>query len=348
MTLRPLLLCAAFASTLGLLASVTHAATSPSLLGRILLQVESRGEAWYVSPKDGTRIYLQDGLTAYQLMRQMSVGVTNANLQKIPVGYAVSSRVTGEADADQDGLSDAFEQALGTNVYIADTDMDGYSDKTEVENGFNPLGKAALAKDRALISRLRGQLLLQTEGHGEVWYLNPIDQKRYYLRDGQAAYELMRRVGLGITNAKLNAIPVANTATAPSIVNCENDMKCFIRAAQSCSPARTLMAVTLPFVTATIESTSSLEIRGPQGASCQLFTQVEELRTTFSSTGSEVSPEQQAMINEMNRQQVGKNALCPAPISNIVSVLNRWNEGAYSTEDYPEMNCRGTLMDPES
>ena len=69
MTLRPLLLCAAFASTLGLLASVTHAATSPSLLGRILLQVESRGEAWYVSPKDGTRIYLQDGLTAYQLMR---------------------------------------------------------------------------------------------------------------------------------------------------------------------------------------------------------------------------------------------------------------------------------------
>jgi len=47
----------------------------------------------------------------------------------------------------------------------------------------------------------------------------------------------------------------------------------------------------------------------------------------------------------MNRQQVGKNAICPAPISSIVTVLNRWDEGTYSTEDYPEMNCRGTLMD---
>ncbi len=344
MTLRSLLSCLAVVGTLGLVASAAHAATSPSLLGRILLQVESRGEAWYVSPKDGMRIYLQDGLTAYQLMRQMSVGVTNKNLQKIPVGYTVSSRISEEADADQDGLSDAFEQALGTNVYIADTDMDGYSDKTEVENGFNPLGKVTLAKDRALIRRLRGQLLLQTEGHGEVWYLNPIDQKRYYLRDGQAAYELMRRVGLGITNAKLNAIPVANTAAAPTIRNCENDMNCFIRAAQTCTPARTLLAVTLPLGTTTVESTSSLEIRGPQGANCQLFTQVEEQRTTFSSEANEISPEQRAMIQELNRQMIGKNALCPASPSQIVAVLERWNEGSYSTRDYPEMNCTGTLM----
>ncbi len=344
MTLRPLLLCAAFVSAFSLIASAAQAATPSSLLGRILLQVESRGEAWYVSPKDGKRIYLQDGLTAYQLMRQMSVGITNSNLQKIPIGYAPSSQLE-EADADMDGLSDAFELALGTNVYIADTDMDGHTDKTEVENGFNPLGKAPIAKDRALIHRLRGQLLLQTEGHGEVWYLNPVDQKRYYLRNGQAAYELMRRVGLGITNAKLETIAVANTLTAPSIRNCENDMNCFIRAAQTCTPARTLLAVTLPFVTATIESTSSLEIRGYQGVNCQLFTQVEEQRTIFSSPVSEVSPEQRAHINALNRQQVGKNATCPAPISQIVAVLERWNEGSYSTEDYPSINCAGTLME---
>ena len=56
------------------------------LKGKILLQVESRGEAWYVNPKDGKRYYMKDGDAAYQIMRFLSLGITNADIQKMPIG----------------------------------------------------------------------------------------------------------------------------------------------------------------------------------------------------------------------------------------------------------------------
>lgn len=47
-----------------------------SLSGRILLQVESRGEAWYVNPKDLKKYYLGKPEDAYTLMKQLSVGIS--------------------------------------------------------------------------------------------------------------------------------------------------------------------------------------------------------------------------------------------------------------------------------
>jgi len=57
-----------------------------NLKGKILLQVESHGEAWYVHPKTGIRYYMKDGEAAYALMRYHSLGITNADLDKIPEG----------------------------------------------------------------------------------------------------------------------------------------------------------------------------------------------------------------------------------------------------------------------
>ena len=54
--------------------------------GKILLQVESRGEAWYLNPSDGKRYYMKDGEQAYQIMRFLSLGITNTDLRKIAVG----------------------------------------------------------------------------------------------------------------------------------------------------------------------------------------------------------------------------------------------------------------------
>lgn len=60
-----------------------------------------------------------------------------------------------------------------------------------------------------LVERLQGRILLQVDGRGEAWYVNPIDKKRYYLKDGQAAFDIMRKFGLGIKNEDLNKIPKA-------------------------------------------------------------------------------------------------------------------------------------------
>jgi hypothetical protein len=55
-------------------------------------------------------------------------------------------------------------------------------------------------------STLRGKILLQVEAHGEAWYVNPKDGKRYYMANGDKAYSAMRNFGIGITNNDLNKI----------------------------------------------------------------------------------------------------------------------------------------------
>ena len=126
------------------------------LSGRILLQVESYGRAWYVHPVDGTRYYLKDGATAYEIMRTLGLGIANADLEKIPT-------TTGQA------------------------------------------------KDARLVSRVAGRILLQVEERGEAWYVRPENGLRYYLKDGQAAYDMMRDFSLGITNDDLRTIPMNTT-----------------------------------------------------------------------------------------------------------------------------------------
>jgi hypothetical protein len=55
------------------------------LAGRILLQVEARGEAWYVNPVDYKKYYLGKPSDMYDVMRTLSLGITNADLSKIIV-----------------------------------------------------------------------------------------------------------------------------------------------------------------------------------------------------------------------------------------------------------------------
>jgi len=56
------------------------------LKGRIVIQTESRGEAWYINPSDGFRYYLANGEAAYTIMRNLSLGVSDDNIRKITVG----------------------------------------------------------------------------------------------------------------------------------------------------------------------------------------------------------------------------------------------------------------------
>ena len=66
--------------------------------------------------------------------------------------------------------------------------------------------------DAKLQTRLKGSILLQTEEHGEAWYVNPSDSLRYYMANGAVAYQMMRSFSLGISDSDLATIPsVANT-----------------------------------------------------------------------------------------------------------------------------------------
>jgi|GEM_PF-3261559 len=124
--------------------SKVDAKFSKSLAGKILLQVEDKGQAWYVSLKDNKKYYMADGNAAFNIMRTFGIGISNKDLNKV---------------------------------------------KTE----------AAYRK------KFMGKILLQVESHGEAYYIS-FDGRYNYLKDGAAAYEIMRKLGLGITNDNLNKV----------------------------------------------------------------------------------------------------------------------------------------------
>lgn len=175
------------------------------LKGQILLQVESRGEAWYVDVPTLQRYYLKDGNSAFLALRKFGLGISNADLKKISVG---TEKGFSGSDIDGDGLMDKLEEGIGTRSDVSDTDNDGYSDGVEVNSGNNPLGLGKMVIDNALVNRLKGRILLQVEGRGQAWYVNPKDGKRYYMADGDRAYQIMRYLSLGIKNTDLDQILV--------------------------------------------------------------------------------------------------------------------------------------------
>ncbi|MBU1118820.1 lamin tail domain-containing protein [Patescibacteria group bacterium] len=71
-------------STLAFAPSANAASTSERLSGRILLQVEANGEAWFVNPDDKQRYYLGRPYDAWNIMRSLGLGISNADLAKIP------------------------------------------------------------------------------------------------------------------------------------------------------------------------------------------------------------------------------------------------------------------------
>jgi hypothetical protein len=171
------------------------------LSGRVLLQVESKGEAWYISPDSLMRIFLGRPQDAFDLMRGQGVGISNNNLLKIPIGI-----ISSGSDQDKDGIPDNLEKALGLKADNADSDQDGFNDQDEIERNYDPSGSGRLPIDINFARKYAGRILLQAESHGEAWYVYPPDNKRYYLGRPLDAFTIMRWLGLGIKNSELAEI----------------------------------------------------------------------------------------------------------------------------------------------
>lgn len=120
-------------------------ALSKRLTGRILLQVEEKGQAWYINPVNNLKYFLNRPTDAFTIMRQLSLGISNKDF-------------------------DSFK------------------------------GRAP--------ARLAGRILLKVQAAGEAYYVNPLDLSMHYLGRPADAFNVMRSLGLGITNTNLRQIGV--------------------------------------------------------------------------------------------------------------------------------------------
>jgi chitodextrinase len=113
--------------------------------GKICLQVESKGQAWYINPTESKRYYLGRPDDAFSVMRRLGLGVKHEVITK-------------------------------TKLYPA---------------------------------RLVGKILIDTENKGKAYYINPKDRNAYYLGRPADAFNIMRRLGVGMTDKDLDKIRVA-------------------------------------------------------------------------------------------------------------------------------------------
>ncbi|MFA6307121.1 MAG: fibronectin type III domain-containing protein [Patescibacteria group bacterium] len=173
------------------------------LKGKIMLKVQSKGEAYYVSYKEKKLYYLGRPADAFQVIRNQGVGISNANLAKIPVSLSALSG----ADADKDGLPDALETAIGTDKNKTDSDGDGFNDKDELMTGYAPWAKnIKINYDNNFSVAQKGKIFLQVESRGEAWYVNPADGKRYFLARPADAFSIMRQLGVGLSNSNFDKL----------------------------------------------------------------------------------------------------------------------------------------------
>ena len=182
--------------------AITNNSLYNSLKGKIILKVEANGEAYYVNPKSKQAHYFGRPADAFSVMREQGIGITNINLNKIPTDL---SNLSG-LDSDSDGLPDIFEDAIGTDKNKKDSDDDGYEDKVELSGGYNPAGAGKLNLDNGFSQKQAGKIFLQVEGNGEAWYVNPTDKKRYFLGRPLDAFNIMRNLGLGISNSDFGSL----------------------------------------------------------------------------------------------------------------------------------------------
>jgi hypothetical protein len=60
--------------------------------------------------------------------------------------------------------------------------------------------------DKGLLSRLKGRIVLQVQSLGQAYYINPSNNKVYFIKSGAAALKILASLGLGISDFNLGAI----------------------------------------------------------------------------------------------------------------------------------------------
>jgi hypothetical protein len=131
--------------------TVTAAATTQSVAqkvaGRIVIQVQAQGQAWYVNPVNDKRYFLGTPQNAFNVMSQQAVGISNADFDKFST---------------------------------------------------------------SIPSSLVGRFVIKTQDSGKMYYINPVGKGVVYVPDANGAANLIKAVGLGISNSDLATITVGS------------------------------------------------------------------------------------------------------------------------------------------
>lgn len=92
------------------------------LAGKILLDVENSGEAYYVNPEDLEGHYLGRPADAFRIMKRLGLGITEENIEKIPV-KDTSSRPRQTGDSIEGGKYMEYEWQYKGDEYSVGVEL---------------------------------------------------------------------------------------------------------------------------------------------------------------------------------------------------------------------------------
>jgi len=90
--------------------------------GRILLDVEKHGEAYYINPLDLKSYYLGRPADSFELMKKFGLGITNHDLSQISIGRLAAAATSGNCTACR--LNNPDDTINGAADAISNNDID--------------------------------------------------------------------------------------------------------------------------------------------------------------------------------------------------------------------------------
>jgi len=124
------------------------------------------------------------------------------------------------ANKGVDAVATQAEEAIQTGdealeLAISEEDSENISDEelTEAE----PSALPEVVEDEVLTKKYEGRMLLDVEGSGEVYYIDPTTGGKEYLADGSSAHRLLERRALGISEANFLKLTLGQTKDEASV-----------------------------------------------------------------------------------------------------------------------------------
>lgn len=135
--------------------SVLAAGLASKLAGKILLNVEMNGEAWYVYPENNKRYYLGRPADAFAVMRELGLGISEENFVKIATASstengdeALAKRLAGKIVLQTEKNGEAwYINPVNLRKYYLGRPADAFAIMRE-------LGLGISRKDLALIHKI--------------------------------------------------------------------------------------------------------------------------------------------------------------------------------------------------
>lgn len=149
----------------------------------------------------------------YQYRGIISKSPTNCSLTSSQIEYARRTcRIGNDYFLNEGSLDEGLQSSASSSIFNGINDNNNLKPKennslwSEIRNKFIATEKSLVKKVNSQLSkRLSGRILLQVEEKGESWYINPIDGFKYFLGRPDDAFNLMRKLALGINNKNFDS-----------------------------------------------------------------------------------------------------------------------------------------------